>query len=113
MANSVDPDERAISSGSTLISPFSLSVVLEGFKTYHSIDNSSCLAISIGHHQKEDKVSTNCHWISLEIDNNTRFNDQFEVQSTLVISNSKGLSEILRDIRSSTYQVCRIEEKII
>ena len=36
-----------------------------------------------------------------------------EIQSTLVISNSKGLSEILRDIRSSTYQVCRIEEKII
>ena len=35
------------------------------------------------------------------------------VQSTLVISNSKGLSEILRDNRSSTYQVCRIEEKII
>ena len=35
------------------------------------------------------------------------------LQSTLVISNSKGLSEILRDIRSSTYQVCRIEEKII
>ena len=33
------------------------------------------------------------------------------IQSTLVISNSKGLSEILRDIRSSTYQVCRIEEK--
>ena len=36
-----------------------------------------------------------------------------DIQSTLVISNSKGLSEILRDIRSSTYQVCRIEEKII
>ena len=35
------------------------------------------------------------------------------LQSTLVISNSKGHSEILRDIRSSTYQVCRIEEKII
>ena len=33
------------------------------------------------------------------------------IQSTLVISNSKGLSEILRDIRSSTYQVCRIVEK--
>ena len=30
------------------------------------------------------------------------------VQSTLVIS--KGLSEILRDIRTSTYQICRIEE---
>ena len=36
-----------------------------------------------------------------------------DIQSTLVISNSKGLSEILRDIRSSTYQVCRIEERII
>ena len=35
------------------------------------------------------------------------------IQSTLVISNSKGLSEILRDIRSSTYQICRIEEKKI
>ena len=36
-----------------------------------------------------------------------------KIQSTLVISNSKGLSEILRDIRTSTYQICRIEEKII
>ena len=37
----------------------------------------------------------------------------FYVQSTLVISNSKGLSEILRDIRTSTYQLFRIEEKLI
>ena len=36
-----------------------------------------------------------------------------KVQSTLVISNSKGLSEILRDIHTSTYQICRIEEKLI
>ena len=36
----------------------------------------------------------------------------FSLQSTLVISNSKGLSEILRDIRTSTYQICRIEEKL-
>ena len=36
-----------------------------------------------------------------------------EVQSTLVISNSKGLSELLRDIRTSTYQICRSEEKLI
>ena len=35
------------------------------------------------------------------------------LQSTLVISNSKGLSKILRDIRTSTYQICRIEKKII
>ena len=36
-----------------------------------------------------------------------------KIQSTLVISNSKGLSEILRDIRTSTYQICRIGEKLI
>ena len=34
------------------------------------------------------------------------------IESNLVISNSKGLSEILRDIRNSTYQICRIEEKL-
>ena len=33
-----------------------------------------------------------------------------KVQSTLAISKSKGPSEILRDIRSSTYQMCRTEE---
>ena len=35
------------------------------------------------------------------------------IQSAVVILNSKGLSEILRDIRTSIYQICRIEEKII
>ena len=35
------------------------------------------------------------------------------VQSTLVISNSKGLSEALRDIRTSKYQSCRSEAKKI
>ena len=34
------------------------------------------------------------------------------IQSALVTSKSKRLSEILRDIRTSTYQVCRIEEYI-
>ena len=33
----------------------------------------------------------------------------FNIQSTLVISKLKGPSETLRDIRSSTYQVFRIE----
>ena len=32
-----------------------------------------------------------------------------KLQSTLVISKSKGHSETLRDIRTSTYQICRIE----
>ena len=36
-----------------------------------------------------------------------------KVQSTLVISNSRGLIEILRDIHSSTYQICRIKEKLV
>ena len=35
---------------------------------------------------------------------------QYYIQSTLVISKSKGPSETLRDIRSSTYQMCGIEE---
>ena len=35
------------------------------------------------------------------------------LQSTLVISKSKGPSKILRDIRTSTYQTCSIEEKTI
>ena len=34
------------------------------------------------------------------------------VQSTLVISKSKWLSKILRNIHSSTYQICRIEDKV-
>ena len=36
-----------------------------------------------------------------------------KLQSTLVFSKSKGLSEILRDIRASTYQICRIDKKKI
>ena len=36
----------------------------------------------------------------------------FKIQSTLVTSKSKGLPVILRDIRCSTYQICRIKEKI-
>ena len=39
-----------------------------------------------------------------------RSNTHFTVQSTLVISKSKGPAETLRDIRTSTYQMCRIEE---
>ena len=35
-----------------------------------------------------------------------------KLQSTLVISNSKELSEILRNIRTSTYHICRIEKKL-
>ena len=34
------------------------------------------------------------------------------VQSTLIISKSKGLSEVHRDISTSTYLICRTEEKI-
>ena len=35
---------------------------------------------------------------------------QTKIQSTLVISKSKGPSETLRDNRTSTYKICRIEE---
>ena len=37
----------------------------------------------------------------------------FKVQSTLVISKSMGPSKTLGDIRTSTYQICSIEEKTI
>ena len=37
----------------------------------------------------------------------------FILQSTLVISKSKGPSKTVRDIRTSTYQICSIEEKTI
>ena len=33
-----------------------------------------------------------------------------KIQSTLVVSKLRGPSETLRDIRISTYQICRIEE---
>ena len=36
----------------------------------------------------------------------------FKIKSTLAISKSKRLSEILRDIRTSIYQICRIEKNI-
>ena len=35
------------------------------------------------------------------------------IQSTLVISKSKGPSKTVRGIRTSTYQICSIEEKTI
>ena len=37
----------------------------------------------------------------------------FKLQSTFVISKSKGIAEIFRDIRTLTYQICRTEGKKI
>ena len=41
-----------------------------------------------------------------------KLNIQVENKFTLVISKSKRISEILRHIRTSTYQICKIGEKI-
>ena len=49
------------------------------------------------------KIGTTTTMFSVDMDNT-------EIQSTLVISKSKGPSETLRDIRTSTYQICRIKE---
>ena len=46
---------------------------------------------------------------SAKVDQNLRFS--LNIQSTLVISKSKGPSKIFRDIRTSTYQTCSTEEK--
>ena len=53
-------------------------------------------------------------WVfAVRICSKTRFRmAQPFLQSTLVISKSKGLSEILRDIRTSTYHICRNEKKV-
>ena len=59
------------------------------------------------------KVSVTVADESHEISNLIFLEKYLELQSTLVISNSKRLSEILHDIHTSTYQICRIEEKII
>ena len=40
----------------------------------------------------------------------TNADTNVKVQSTLVISKSKGPTETLRDIRGPTYQMCGIEE---
>ena len=50
---------------------------------------------------------------SVNISNERTVSDFFskcKLQSTLVISKSKGPSETLRDIRTSTYQRCSIKE---
>ena len=60
----------------------------------------------------ESKTTTN-----LEISSSpvivlcTSLTYQYQEHSTLVLSKSKGLSEIRRPICSSTYQICRIEAK--
>ena len=50
-------------------------------------------------------------WPRKAIHRECAFSGYFNLQSTLVISNSNGLYEILRDIHTSTYQICRIEEE--
>ena len=46
----------------------------------------------------------------LTVNQSLSYFDNLKVQSTLVISKLKGPIETLRDIRTSTYQVFRIEE---
>ena len=50
----------------------------------------------------------------MTLGNNKHYDIQphiYNLQSTLVISKSKGPSQTLRDIRTSTYQICNIAEK--
>ena len=59
--------------------------------------------------------TVNSHQMSVEIDTLEKNYSQTVdiIQSTLVISKSKGPSKTVRDIRTSTYQICSIEEKTI
>ena len=56
---------------------------------------------------------THFHLHSLGKKTHQKLSGRFELQSTLVISKSKGPSKTVRDIRTSTYQICSIEEKTI
>ena len=53
-------------------------------------------------------LNTTCMWAS-----DFKPSRTLKLQSTLVISKSKGPSKTVRDIRTSTYQICSIEEKTI
>ena len=67
------------------------------FAGYQQQDSQEFLTFLLdGLHEGLNKVSDTCNLL--------------DVQSTLVISKSKGPTETLRDIRTSTYQMCRIEE---
>ena len=50
------------------------------------------------------------HYLILELLMDTSL--KIYIQSTLVISNSKGLYETVRDIRTSTYQICGLRKTI-
>ena len=74
------------------------------------------VANNVDHNQmlKSSAVSSVCWGLSIWIHRvKMEHIGWLESTSTLVIWNSKGPSEILRDICTSTYQICRIEEKII
>ena len=43
----------------------------------------------------------------------TKRSCSYLIQSTLVISKSKGPTKTIRDIRTSSFQICSIEEKTI
>ena len=49
------------------------------------------------------------HWWK-SIDIYSSYSPEMKIQSTLVISNTKGITETLRDIRTSTYQSWESEE---
>ena len=87
-ANSVDPGQTAWAN---------LIIVHEG----HLHNN--CIVISFTSEMCNGNVSP------VKILSPKNF-QTFEIQSTLVISNSKGPYEILQDIRTSTYQICGTEE---
>ena len=71
--------------------------------------------IVLGSRMGKTKRTTKCNiWLKiLSLRKRSILPHIFNLQLTFVISNSKGLSEIFRDIRTSTYQIYRMEEKNI
>ena len=85
------------------------------FRSREEVQNRSGPSLIYNQNDCNFFLSANHPASSYQVSSQTAFRsgEKLKIQSTLVVSNSKGLSEILRDIRTSTYQICRTEEKLI
>ena len=77
------------------------------YKSYYRL----CHALTLFYWNSPISILGTCVYVRLYGVDIPRENKMAKLQSTFVISKSMGLSEILRDIHTSTYQIYRIKEK--
>ena len=87
----------------SLASPILVAVYM--LSTAHALNNGLALTPPMGWLSTERfRCNTDC---LNDPENCIRY-----LKSTHIISHSKGLYKLLQDIRTSTYQICRLEDKI-